>query len=304
MTTAKVSAKEILLEKLKRQDSERPRSTQVYVGPSEIGGCQRRMWYRINGVAKTNNDTLNLAANMGTAIHTMIESAFAGDERYLIESKFVKDDLVGHVDLIDTETKTVWDWKTTTKSGLSYFPSAAQREQVQLYGYLANANGVQIDFVGLVAIARDGSEEDIVEHYEPYNEEMALAALARYHSVKEQFEPPAPEKDADFCAKYCPYFGECTGIVNRSGKEIIENVELIGLIEDYRATQEVIKKANAQLDFVKSMLDGTTGTTPSGITVKWSQVSGRQTTDEAEVQKLLGFVPKKQGAGYSRLTVK
>jgi hypothetical protein len=52
------------------------------------------------------------------------------------------------------------------------------------------------------------------------------------------------------------------------------------------------------------MLDGTTGTTPSGITVKWSQVSGRQTTDEAEVLKLLGFVPKKQGAGYSRLTVK
>jgi hypothetical protein len=40
------------------------------------------------------------------------------------------------------------------------------------------------------------------------------------------------------------------------------------------------------------------------VAVKWSQVAGRSSIDEAEVQKLLGYVPKKQGDPSMRLTVK
>ena len=139
-----MSMKATLVEKLTASDKERPRSLQTLVGPSEIGGCARRVWHRVNGTEVTNPDTLRLAAIMGTAIHSLIESVFAGDYRYRIETEVLVDDVTGHIDLIDTKTNTVWDWKTTTKKSLTYFPSEQQRAQVHLYGYLANANGIQV----------------------------------------------------------------------------------------------------------------------------------------------------------------
>jgi hypothetical protein len=46
------------------------RSLQKAVGPSEIGGCRRQVWHRVNSTPVTNVDTLEMAAWMGTAIHT------------------------------------------------------------------------------------------------------------------------------------------------------------------------------------------------------------------------------------------
>lgn len=41
--------KELLLTVLHAKDASRDRSTQTQVGPSEIGGCRRKVWYRLNG---------------------------------------------------------------------------------------------------------------------------------------------------------------------------------------------------------------------------------------------------------------
>lgn len=299
-----MSIKETLISKLTDSDKSRARSTQVQVGPSEIGGCARRVWHRVNGTEPTNPDTLRLAAIMGTALHSMIEDVFTGDPRYLIETEVAVGDIMGHVDLIDTETKTIWDWKTTTKNSLSYFGSDQQKSQVHLYGWLANQNGIEITHVGLVAIARDGNENDIVEIVEPYNEKIALDAVAKFHRIKEQFDPPAPEKDATFCASYCPFYGACSGIESPNAGNLIENDDVALLAKNYKDLQGQAKEISNQLDFIKEQLDGTTGVTPDGTVIKWAQVSGRQTIDEAAVLEALGYVPKKQGAGYQRLTVK
>lgn len=298
------SIKETLVKFLTEDDKGRSRSTQVNVGPSEIGGCARRLWYRINEVEPTNHDTLRLSAIMGTAIHTLIESVFADSCGYVTELEVEFDGIKGHIDLVDVNTNTIWDWKTTTKSGLGYFPSRQQIEQVQMYGYLANATGTQIERVGLVAIPRDGNENDIVEWSEPYDEEIALLAIARYQNIREQFVAPAPEKEASYCQKYCAYFGACEGIVEASNDKLIENLETIDLITSYKDLQELSKGIKSQLDFAKEALEGTTGVTPDGIVIKWSSVAGRQTIDEAAVVEALGFVPRKQGEGYSRLTIK
>jgi hypothetical protein len=299
-----MSIKEILINKLTEQDKSRPRSVQAQVGVSEIGGCATRVWHKINGTQVTNPDTLRLAAIMGTALHSMIEDVFIPDSRYKVETEVAVGDILGHIDLIDTETNTIWDWKTTTKNSLAYFGSKQQLMQIQLYGWLANQNGIKIERVGLVAIARDGNESDITELSWPYDETMALEAVERYHSIKQQFEPPAPEKDAKFCTNYCPFFGACAGIPEPSPSNIIDSMEIATLAEDYKTIAAQIKDLTAQQDYIKEQLDGTTGTTATGTVIKWSQVAGRQTTDEAEVEKLLGFVPKKQGNGYSRLTIK
>jgi hypothetical protein len=299
-----MSITETLINKLTDQDKTRPRSVQTQVGVSEIGGCGTRIWHKVNGTEVTNPDTLRLAAIMGTALHSMIEEVFESDERFKVETEVAVGDILGHIDLIDTETNTIWDWKTTTKNSLAYFGSRQQMLQVQMYGWLANRNGIKIDRVGLVAIARDGNESDIVEKSWAYDEALALEAVNRYHEIKQQFEPPAPEKDAKFCANYCPFFGACTGIVEPTPTDVIANLEIATLAEDYKDIQAQIKTLTAQQDFIKEQLDGTTGVTATGTVIKWSQVAGRQTTDEAEVEKLLGFVPKKQGNGYSRLTIK
>jgi hypothetical protein len=299
-----MSITETLINKLTDQDKNRPRSVQTQVGVSEIGGCATRVWHKVNNTEVTNPDTLRLAAIMGTALHGMIEEVFEPDARFKVETEVAVGDILGHIDLIDTETNTIWDWKTTTKNSLAYFGSRQQMLQVQMYGWLANQNGIKIDRVGLVAIARDGNESDILEKSWAYDEAIALEAVNRYHEIKQQFEPPKPEKDAKFCASYCPFFGACTGIVEATPTDVIDNLEIATLAEDYKDIQAQIKTLTAQQDFIKEKLDGTTGVTATGTVIKWSQVMGRQTTDEAEVEKLLGFVPKKQGNGYARLTIK
>jgi hypothetical protein len=299
-----MSIKETLINKLTEQDKTRPRSIQTQVGVSEIGGCATRVWHKVNGTEVTNPDTLRLAAIMGTALHSMIEEVFTPDPRFKVETEVSVGDILGHIDLIDTETNTIWDWKTTTKNSLAYFGSKQQMLQVQLYGWLANQNGIKIDRVGLVAIARDGNESDITELSWAYDEQLALEAVEKYHAIKGQFEPPAPEKDAKFCANYCPFFGACTGVVDPTPADVISNMEIATLAEDYVAIAVKVKELQAQQDYIKEQLDGTTGVTATGTVIKWSQVSGRQSIDEAEVEKLLGFVPKKQGNGYQRLVIK
>jgi CRISPR/Cas system-associated exonuclease Cas4 (RecB family) len=297
---------ETLLKRLTQVDNLRSRSTQVEVGPSEIGGCSRRLWYRINNEESSNKNTLRLSAIMGTAIHAAIEKAFDGAEDCIVEQAFTHEGITGHIDLMvrDGDGWQIWDWKTTTKNSLSYFGSHQQKAQVQLYGWLAQNNGYKVTSVGLVGIARDGNEDDIVELVMPYSEKVATEALAQLDAVKRSFEPPAPEKDVSFCEKYCEFFGTCSGIVSPDVADPITNSDVLRLVSDYKALQAESKKIDADLDFIKSALEGTTGTTPDGITVKWSQVAGRQSIDEAAVEAALGYVPKKQGSGYARLVVK
>lgn len=296
--------KETLLKALREQDAARPRSQQTQIGVSEIGGCARQLWYKVNGQERTNHDTLALAAMMGTAVHAMIETAFAGRDGYLIEAELEHDGVKGHIDLIDLNENALWDWKTTTKSALGYFPSAQQRAQVQLYGWLCNNNGYAIKTVGLLAIPRDGNENDIVEYSEPYSEAVALDYLDRLTRIKGEFEPPAPEKDAAFCRSYCHFYGVCPGKAEAAVGQPIENDEVVLLVKEYRAAADAKKEAEARLDFLKEALTGTEGVTPDGTVVKWSQVAGRMTVDEEAVAAAMGVVPKKQGAGYARLTVK
>ena len=298
------SIKETLVKRLTEQDNQRSRSTQVNVGPSEIGGCSRRLWYKLNGYTRTNDNTLRLPAIMGTAIHTMIEAVFADTAGFETEVELSDGTITGHVDLIDVHNKIIWDWKTITKSGIGYFGSGQQIDQIMIYGYLANLNGYEIEQVGLVGIPRDGNEDDIVEVVYAYDEARAREAVQKLDNIKSMFEPPRQEKDASFCVRFCDYYGLCEGILEPKPENEISNPEMLDLIDQYKSLQVLTKQMSDQMDFAKEALRGTTGTTPDGTVVKWTSVSGRQTIDESAVQEALGYVPKKQGNGYERLTVK
>ena len=54
--------KDLLIQVLRAKDASKSRSTQVQIGPSELGGCSRKVWFRLNGQAETNDNELKLAA--------------------------------------------------------------------------------------------------------------------------------------------------------------------------------------------------------------------------------------------------
>ena len=132
--------KDLLLQVLRAKDASKSRSTQVQIGPSELGGCSRKVWFRLNGQAETNDNELKLAAIMGTAIHAEIEKSIEAldpdGKKYLVETEVEYNGMKAHIDLFIPETGAVVDWKTTKVKNLSYFPSKNQRWQVHTYGYL------------------------------------------------------------------------------------------------------------------------------------------------------------------------
>ena len=308
--------KELLLHVLHAKDASRDRSMQTEVGPSEIGGCKRKVWYRLNAQPHTNENQSKLAAIMGTAIHAAIEDAIGSldpeAKEYLVETEVAYGDMKAHVDLFVPSTGAVIDWKTSKIKNLGYFPSNQQRWQVQLYGYLLSKNGYEVKTVNLVAIARDGSEKDIKVHTQPYDEVMALAALSWLANVKASETLPEPEKDESFCKDYCQYYdasGEmgCTGLKKERivlSEVVIEDEEVDKHALHYLQLDGKIKELEKEKDSLKASLEGSTGITKSGVEISWTTVKGRETVDAKEVEKLLGFVPKLVGNESVRINIR
>ena len=308
--------KELLLHVLHSKDASRDRSQQTEVGPSEIGGCKRKVWYRLNAQPHTNDNQSKLAAIMGTAIHAAIEDAIGAidpeGKEYLVETEVAYGDMKAHVDLFVPSTGAVIDWKTSKIKNLSYFPSKQQRWQVQVYGYLLSKNGYDVKTVNLVAIARDGAEKDVKVHSEPYDEAIALEAFAWLASVKASTTLPEPEKEASFCKDYCQYYDAteqmgCGGLKKERivlSEVVIEDEEVDKHALHYLQLDSKIKELEKERESLKASLEGATGTTRSGIEISWTTVKGRETVDSKEVEKLLGFVPKVVGNESTRLNIK
>jgi len=134
MAGSTMDIKDLLVKALHAKEAARPRSTQIQVGPSELGGCRRKVWYKLNDQPETNENELKLAAIMGTAIHSAIEKALDKHEGVMLESSVEYNGMKAHVDAYFPETGDVVDWKTVKAKNLNYFPSLQQRWQVQTYG--------------------------------------------------------------------------------------------------------------------------------------------------------------------------
>ena len=309
--------KELLIEVLRAKDAGRARSKQTQVGPSELGGCRRKVWYRINGREATNHNELKLAAIMGTAIHAEIEKSISvldpKGEKYLVETEVEYNGMKAHIDLYIPETGDVIDWKTVKVKNLSYFPTQQQRWQVQVYGYLLDKSGKgKPRTVNLVAIARDGDERDVKVHSEPYDPKIAEEALNWLAAIKESAVAPEPERDQSYCRFYCKYFDEsgkvgCTGIKKeliKEGEVFIDNQEVDTSALKYLQLDAKIKELLDQKESLRTSLEGFTGQTNSGIQIIWSTIAGRESVDIDEVKKLIGNVPIKKGQESIRLSVK
>ena len=303
--------KELLVKSLHEKENKRGRSTQVQIGPSELGGCRRKVWYRLNGQPETNDNEVKLAAIMGTAIHTAIENALADNQEVLLEKTVEFGGMKAHVDCFIPGTGDVVDWKTVKVKNLSYFPSEQQRWQVQVYGYLIDKSGLgKVQNVNLVAIPRDGDERDILVHSEPYDEAIALEALNWLEAIRTTQEAPAPERHESYCKSYCKFYdasGEmgCVGIKKGLTKPediTIDGAESLTALH-YAQIDEEIKALETKKESLRESLLGIAGITSTGYEIKWSTTQSN-TVDKEAVEKALGYVPTKQGKESTRLSIK
>jgi CRISPR/Cas system-associated exonuclease Cas4 (RecB family) len=309
--------KDVLIDILKKKDASRGRSTQTQVGPSELGGCPRKVWYRLNQQPETNSNELKLAAIMGTAIHGAIEQALAlhdpKQEEYLVETEVEADGMKAHVDLYIKSSGAVVDWKTVKIKNLNFFPSRQQIWQVQTYGYLLAKNGYEVKTVNLVGIPRDGDERDIKVHSEAYDPSIAEEALNWLRNIEFADEAPPPAKDASYCQFYCKYYdpsGEvgCTGLKKGGitpAEILLDDPQVDMNALEYLQINNEIKKLETKSDSLKSTFEGIFGRTLSGVEISWTTVAPRQSVDEEQVKEKIGFVPKKTtGKESVRLNIK
>ena len=105
------------------------------------------------------NNALNFASLMGTAVHKVLEDNVREDEGEIAEKRFFAtiDDVVvsGQVDFISAEG-VVTDYKNT--AGVQEEPKQDHVDQAQMNGYLASLNGVEVNMCSVVYIQRDWKE--------------------------------------------------------------------------------------------------------------------------------------------------
>jgi hypothetical protein len=85
---------------------------------------------------------------------------------------------------------------------------------------------------------------------------------------------------------------------------VIEDEEVDKHALHYLQLDSKIKELEKERESLKESLQGSTGTTASGVEISWTTVKGRETVDAKEVEKLLGFVPKTIGNESVRLNIK
>jgi hypothetical protein len=204
-----------------------PRNRQVSIGPSEVGvACVRRLAGKVVNTPATWTNSDPWASIVGVATHAWLASAFAGANLGLDEPRWLTEERVyphpsmpGSCDLYDLWSDTVVDHKivgtTTMSSAKKNGPSAQYRVQSNLYGLGWERRGRTPREVAIAYWPRSGYLSGLFLHREPYDRELAIAALDRLTLVSataltlEVVEHPErlmllPATPGDDC-KYCPY---------------------------------------------------------------------------------------------------
>lgn len=192
---ATVALKQELTEIILWNENTSPRSTQVAIGPSEIGDpCDRRMAYRLANMPRVNEWQDPWPAIVGTSIHNWLEVAMNhfqqanGDRGYLTELRVFPDPLVrGRSDVYNTRSQAVIDWKsagpdTMRKVKKGSIPEGYQI-QLQIYGLGHERAGRPVKDLILVFLPRSGWLGDMFIHKFPYDVAIAKGALERMYKV-------------------------------------------------------------------------------------------------------------------------
>lgn len=265
MTAATLTTADLLL----LWDQRRPRSQQAELGMSELGGCRRKVGYRLAGTKPTNVGS-SVQAVMGTAVHAAVETVFRELQadgvipaEDLVEYEVTFAGILGHLDRYDSANATVEDTKTTSSRWLEHIkvhgPSREHLWQVHGYGAALINEGRRVRRLVINYLARDTGEEYRWEGpFDPAVVKQALAWLAEVRSTDLEMLPRDYLPDSPFCG-HCPFADTCWsgGVEGRSPASVlfIEDPDAARWAQQLWEAREAKKKAEESEDQAKAALD-------------------------------------------------
>lgn len=212
-----------------------PRSHQKEVGPSEIGGCQTKLAFKL-AYGGGGGGSGGFAAAKGSVLHAWLdEHVFGADgvprmpdgsQRFYSDLKL--DPVSPHVnggtlDLYDRLHEIVIDWKLpgdwTMRAVRNGTTSEGYYVQTQVYGLGLEEMGRPVSRVGLMFIPMCG--DDLHGHARgailktwPYDRALALDRIDNVRRIKDMLDVAGPArvlevlpKTSDFCVSCPAYLG-------------------------------------------------------------------------------------------------
>lgn len=221
-----------LLTIIQRKIDEHPRSAQVKLGPSEIGGCEVKIAWKLSYGGDSEREG-GWAAHKGTLLHKWLdEDVFGlgpslmpdGSQRWFSDLKLapvVEWVNGGTLDLYDALFQTVVDWKApgdwTMKNVRNGKLSEGYFVQAMIYGYGLEEAGHKVSRVALMFLPMCGDElhgaaRGAVFRYWDYDRQVAIDALNNVDRIQKMIDVAGVSKvmevlpkKSDFCSS-CPAF--------------------------------------------------------------------------------------------------
>lgn len=177
-----------------------PRSNQVAVGPSELGGCERRLGHRLAyGKSGRVRDSSSWRPQVGTFVHAGLGDWFSNSPRWIADMK-VGHPAAGTLDLYDTVAATIVDFKvvgaTTLKEARLGRVSEKYRVQLALYGLGVLELGLPVRTLALWFLPSGGTLDEAIYHELDFTPELialATRAVERRDRIKYSLKISDPD---------------------------------------------------------------------------------------------------------------
>lgn len=221
-----------LLTHIQNTIDEHPRSSQVQIGPSEVGGCPTKIAWKVTYGGDSDREG-GWAAHKGTILHKWLDEGVFGPQpttlpdggkRWYSDMKL--DPVVdwingGTLDLYDALQQTVVDWKLPGDWTMTQVRNGKLSEgyyaQAMVYGYGLEQMGFTVArtalcFIPMCGDDLKGAARGAIFRYWDYDREVALHYINRVKAIKNlvevhgiTFALEKLEKKSDFCSS-CPAF--------------------------------------------------------------------------------------------------
>lgn len=275
-------------------DAAQPRSTQISVGWSEVGGCRAYLGFRLDGAWPT-DDTDTWGAQRGTAIHAYLLPILAGPgARMEVETTYRG--IPGHADLVEPDAVT--DLKTTRLASSKLWaekPHLLRQKRVQAHGYAAGLIGAgelpEDATVRLLVVPVDGTFADWWAWEEPFDRALADEGADRLEDVRERMaagETPPKDEPYAFCSAYCQFFSICRSQDDPEASEEIVNPELAAAIAAYGEANAIESAAKKDKERLASLVRGLRGTAGDWRISLGRPGEGKPVIDENAVREWFG----------------
>lgn len=226
-----------LLQIMQAKIDEHPRSHQVQIGPSEIGGCETKVAWKL-AYGGDGDRIGGWAAFRGTLIHAWLDETFKGAKRFMPDGSqrffsdmhldpIIADVNGGTLDLYDLLYETVIDWKCpgdwTVKAVRGGQWSEGYYIQAQVYGYGLRRMGYPVRRVALAVIPACGDDlhsmaKGTILATWPYDEQLAKDALANVQRIQAMIDLAGPAKVLEVLPKRSDFCSSCPAFVGSSDR--------------------------------------------------------------------------------------